>query len=321
MRTRNKEAAVMKHDDNQLSRLMLGTVQFGLNYGIANRTGQPSYETVREIIALAIEGGVNCFDTAALYGESEEVLGKAFTELGARDTVTIATKVVAISPDHADMKTVDKIVEESVTTSLKRLRLERLSICLFHKEDNFCFIESLLRLKERGLVDKVGSSVITPEGASKIISSGLADAIQIPSSMLDHRFLRSGLTQQACKNRIHLFVRSIYLQGLLFVDESDILPELSEVIPVLRNLRTLAQQAGMSLAELAVRYVLSLDGVTSVVIGVETLQQMKDNLLLFGKGPLSDDLVRAIDKAVPNLSDQILMPNRWSKRMPDVSGK
>jgi aryl-alcohol dehydrogenase-like predicted oxidoreductase len=304
-----------------ISKSTLGTVQFGLNYGIANRTGQPSYKTVREILSIAIEGGVNCFDTAAGYGESEEVLGKAFAELGVLDKITVATKVAAISTEHHDLKTVDRIVEDSVTTSLKRLRLQVLPICLFHREDNFCHIDSLLRLKDRGLVGMVGSSVITPAATSKIVSSGLAEAIQIPTSLLDHRFSRVGIIAEAHNRRIDLFVRSVYLQGLLFVAEEDLLPELAEVNPVLRKLRTLAREADMNLAELAVRYVLSLEGITSIVIGVETPEQMKDNLILFRKGRLPVDLILAINETVPDLPAHILMPNRWSKRMPDAVGK
>ncbi|MFA5865791.1 MAG: aldo/keto reductase [Phycisphaerae bacterium] len=309
------------NNKGEFSRLMLGTVQFELNYGIANRTGQPSYETVREILSIAIEGGVNCFDTTAGYGESEEVLGKAFVELNVLDKITVVTKVTAISTEHHDAKTVDRIVEDSVMTSLKGLRMQVLPICLFHREENFCHIDSLLRLKDRGLLDKVGSSVITPDVTSKIVSSGVAEAVQIPTSLLDHRFSRVGIIAEAHKRRIDLFVRSVYLQGLLFVAEEDILPELTDVIPVLRKLRSLAREAGMNLAELAVRYVLSLEGITSIVIGVETPQQMKDNLVLFRKGRLPVDLIFAINEAVPDLPDHILMPNRWSKRMPDVAGK
>ncbi|NCC93899.1 MAG: hypothetical protein EOM10_11550, partial [Opitutae bacterium] len=79
--------------DYHLSRLMLGTVQFGLSYGIANRQGRPSYAVVRDILACAFEGGVNCLDTAAAYGESEELIGRALRELGLADRVIVVTKV------------------------------------------------------------------------------------------------------------------------------------------------------------------------------------------------------------------------------------
>jgi aryl-alcohol dehydrogenase-like predicted oxidoreductase len=83
----------VQSEDLGLSRLMLGTVQFGLSYGIASRSGEPSYETARNILACAYDGGVNCLDTAPGYGISEEILGKAMAELGIADRVVVVSKV------------------------------------------------------------------------------------------------------------------------------------------------------------------------------------------------------------------------------------
>ena len=83
-----------------LSMLTLGTVQFGLPYGIANTHGQPAYETARDIIACAVEGGVNVLDTAVSYGESEAVVGRALAELGIADRVLVVSKIPAMGrPD------------------------------------------------------------------------------------------------------------------------------------------------------------------------------------------------------------------------------
>jgi aryl-alcohol dehydrogenase-like predicted oxidoreductase len=302
----------------ELSQLMLGTVQFGLSYGIANKVGQPSYETVRNIITCAFEGGVNCFDTAPLYGTSEEILGKVLRELQIVNKVTVVTKVAHMADDYSSLRVVDQVVEESVVTSLKRLHLEILPICIFHKESDFRYVDSLLKLKDKGLVRHIGSSVMTPKATGEIISSGLAQALQIPTNILDHRFSHSGITAEAKKRGVALFVRSIYLQGLILLPEEEILPELEEVKPVLRKIRGLAAEAGMSASELAARYVLGLEGLTCAVVGLETVEQMQQNIELFSKGPLDPDLMQAAVKAVPDLSDIILMPNKWSKRMPDA---
>jgi aryl-alcohol dehydrogenase-like predicted oxidoreductase len=301
-----------------LSRLMLGTVQFGLNYGIANRVGQPTYETAREIIACAYDGGVTCLDTAALYGDSEEVLGRALSDLKIADRMTVATKVCHLADDLSASEA-DAIVEESVACSLRRLRLDVLPICLFHDEDNFIrYADSLLKLRDRGVVRCAGSSVTTPEAALRITRSGLADAVQMPTSVLDRRFVRSGVCEEAARQGIALFARSIYLQGLLLMPEDDVLPELADVIPVRRNLQALATQAGMSISELAVRYVLAMSGITSAVVGVDSVAQMRENVALFNKGPLPEDLFGAVADAVPDLPESILFPAKWSKRMPDA---
>ncbi len=307
-----------KINDLKLSRLMLGTVQFGLNYGIANRAGQPSYETARSIIECAYEGGVNCLDTASLYGESEEVLGRALAELKLAGKMVVATKVCHMA-EGLSASDADKVVEESVTQSLKRLKMDTLPICLFHTENNFLsYIESLMKLKERGLIKYIGSSVNTPIGAKQVIQSDLAEAMQMPSSVLDHRFIRLGICDKAAERGAALFVRSIYLQGLILMPEEDILPELAEVIPVRRNLKALADQAGITMAELAVRYMLGVSGITSLVVGVDSPDQMRENIALFNKGSLDADLQAAIEKAVPDLSEKILFPGNWSKRMADA---
>lgn len=78
---------------------MLGTVQLGRPYGVANRTGQPALYDVRKIVRTAIDSGVNCFDTAATYGTSEEVLGKVFHDLGVGDELFVVTKTRPLNED------------------------------------------------------------------------------------------------------------------------------------------------------------------------------------------------------------------------------
>ncbi|MDO9542162.1 MAG: aldo/keto reductase, partial [Kiritimatiellia bacterium] len=147
-----------------LSQLMLGTVQFGMSYGIANKTGQPSYQTVLKILENAVAHGVNCLDTASAYGDSEEALGRALRELGIADKIVVVTKVPAMN-DNLQPKQADSFIEEAVKTSLKRLQLEVLPICLFHQERDAVYAESLLRMKKKGLVKHIGISANSPEAA------------------------------------------------------------------------------------------------------------------------------------------------------------
>lgn len=303
----------------ELSQLMLGTVQFGLEYGIANKSGQPSYREVLHILTAAHEGGINCFDTAPTYGTSEEVLGKALAELGLKDKFVAITKVRHMAEDFSSAQAADEFVEESITNSLRRLNLDVLPICLFHAENNFRYIESLLKLKDKGLVRHIGSSVITPPVTANIIASGQAEALQIPTSILDHRFTRAGLFDEAQRRGIAIFVRSVYLQGLVLIPEAEIPEDIAAVIPVRRELQNLAREAGLSMEELAARYVLSLSGCTCAVVGMETVQQVRHNVSLFSKGPLEAAIVQAIEAIVPDLPENIVKPFLWSKRMPDVT--
>jgi aryl-alcohol dehydrogenase-like predicted oxidoreductase len=137
----------------------------------------------------------------------------------------------------------------------------------------------------------------------------------MPSSILDHRFLRQGIPSLAASRGTALFVRSIYLQGLLLMPEKDVMAEHAAVIPVRRALEAIAREAGMGVAELAVRYMLSLSGISCLVIGVDTEAQMRENTSLFSRGPLAADLCALIERAVPDLPDSILYPGNWSKKM------
>jgi len=297
--------------DLTLSRLMLGTVQLGMAYGIANKTGQPSYEQARDILACAYSGGVTCFDTAAAYGASEKVLGRALAELGIADKVVVATKVRHLGDAALSVRTAARMIEASVVGSLRALGLEALPICLFHREQDFRHAECLLRLKDKGLVRHIGASVMTPEAAREIIGSGLAQALQIPANLVDHRFVRQGILAEAQRGGVAVFVRSVYLQGLLLMPEREIPSHLRAIAPVRRDLEALARGAGMSLAELAVRYVLGLEGLTCALVGVESVEQMRQNLGLFAQGPLEPALMQAIAEMVPELPETLVMPTKW----------
>ncbi len=296
-----------------LSRLMLGTVQFGMPYGVANRTGQPAYAEVRAIVAAALEGGVNCFDTAAAYGTSEAVLGRALHELGVAGQVVVVTKVRALeAAERADPALAAAVIERSVAASCARLRLDCLPIVLFHREADAVHLDVLERLRDRGWLRAAGVSCDNRPGpASEFVAAGRVSALQLPGNALDRRHERSGVFRQAAAHGIAVFLRSVYLQGLLIMPEATIPAALREVVPVRRVLADLAAQAGMNLAELALRYMLGREGVTCVLAGVETVAQVRENVAICGRGPLPPDLAAAIDQAVPALPETLLTPSAW----------
>lgn len=300
--------------DYSLSRLMLGTVQFGLDYGIANQAGRPPYETARDILACALAGGVNGLDTAAAYGESESVLGRALAELDAADRTTVITKVTHFDPTVATAEA-ERIIRDSVACSLQRLRLNALPVCLLHSEKYMRHLGVLRRLKAEGLIRHIGVSVgHDPRPPLEMIAAGAVDALQVPANVLDPRHRLAGVFEAARKKGVAVFVRSVYLQGLLLMPEAAVPPVLAEVIPTRRRLAALAQAAGMTLAELAVRYMLGVDGVTCALTGVETVAQMRENIALFENGGLDPALMHAAEEAAGELPERILSPILWPKK-------
>ncbi|WP_373649351.1 aldo/keto reductase [Schlesneria sp. DSM 10557] len=299
-----------------LSRLMLGTVQFGLPYGVANRTGQPDYRDVLKILTAAIEGGVNCFDTAAAYGNSEEILGRALRELKVTDRVTVVTKFKPLTPEElADPALARAALEASVESSRQRLQLDCLPIVLFHRETDAVHRPALESLQESGKLRYVGVSCAHfPGPPHSYVESGLMSALQLPANLLDRRHESSGIFRDAAAREVAVFIRSAFLQGLLVMPERDIPAELQAVIPARRRLEQLSRGAGIDLAELALRYLLSQDAVTSVLVGVETVEQVEENLARFERGPLPPDLFNAIQSESFDLPELIVTPGMWSPR-------
>lgn len=295
------------------SRLVLGTAQFGTDYGVANRTGRPSFATVCAIIREAHAGGVDVLDTAPAYGGSEEWIGRALQELGLREQMRVATKIGPLPQDLSRQEAARQI-EASVTDSLKKLGLERIPLCLFHREYNIQYVDELLALRARGLVEAAGVSLVSPEFGWKALRIPQLTAWQIPSNLLDRRYTHSGLTAAAKSAGVAVLVRSVYLQGLLLMDDAATPPFLREVIPARQQLREIARRFGLPLEELAMRAILSRPDVQSVVVGMETVAQAKENVALFAKGPLPADALAAIEAFQPNLPEYVYSPPDWESR-------
>lgn len=294
------------------SRLVLGTVQFGMDYGVANRTGRPPYPVVREIIREACAGGADVLDTAPAYGGSEEWIGRALRELGLGERVRVATKIAPLPPDLSRPEAA-RLIEGSVIDSLRRLGLEQIPFCLFHREANLAYADELLALRARGLVGTAGVSLVSPGGAATALRIPELAFWQIPSNLFDRRFTHSGLAAAARAAGIAVAVRSVYLQGLLLMDDAATPPHLRGVIPARQQLRELASRFGLSLGELALRAMLSRPDVTSLVVGMETVAQARENVALFARGPLPPEILAAIAAFDPNLPESVVSPTEWEK--------
>lgn len=296
-----------------LSQMMLGTVQFGMPYGVANRTGQPDYDSVVAIIRQALDGGVNALDTAAAYGTSEEVLGRALKQLGIAEKLFIVTKVRPLTEaELTDPRLAAAAIEASVHESRRRLQLDLLPGVLFHRESDAVYGNVLVDLRNRGLLEFAGISCGNfPGPAATFTNSGLVSALQIPGNILDRRHQLSGIFTRASSLGIAVFLRSVYLQGLLVMPEAEIPSHLAEIIPCRNQLEAIARDAGLPMAELALRYMLSQPGITSILTGVETVSQVQENLDMFARGPLSPDLVAAVEKLSLQPPEYVITPTIW----------
>lgn len=296
------------------SPLMLGTVQFGVDYGIANKAGKPSADAVREMLSYAWENGVNCLDTASAYGDSEIVVGNALEELQLAHQMKIVSKVAHI-PDGLSSAALKEFIQKSVTDSLQRLKVDYLDVCLFHHEKYFYAMDILAELKEQGVIKAAGVSFsgLSFDDAGKVLSSPLLDAVQVPGSLLDRRFETGSPSGFALarERAIPVFVRSTYLQGLLLMENAP--PRLAEMQPALDAIGNLSLQYNLSREALCVRYMLGVSGVTSLLMGVDNLNQLRENIALINEGPLPPEIHQHVTETLPLLPVDFLCPYLWPK--------
>lgn len=293
----------------EFSKLMLGTVQFGLKYGINNTSGQPSLDTVKAILRTAADGGINVLDTARNYGESEEVLGIALAETGLDKHFKIISKV-KLFPDDITPEAVPGWIERSVQSSLTMLKRDMLDGLLLHNEKDLPYLDKLDAALSNNWSRAVGASLDSIAGSPAEYTSTLMMA-QVPGNILDRRFFK---TAQAIKSRGGaVFVRSVYLQGLLFKPAEDIAVKFGPVLEVRQQLENLCKAAGITPAELYFRYLLSHDFIDCVLTGVDSVAQLQENIQVAARGPLSDDMLAEVEKIVPEIDEKYVRPSSWSQ--------
>jgi len=298
------------HEDG-VDRLVLGTAQLGMPYGIANRSGQPDASQGRAIVEAAWEAGIRTFDTARGYGESEVVLGRALADMKVSRQARIVTKV-PVPSDASRKGTLKRVVAES----LDRLGVPQVYGLLWHSEQVLDVLDEGLRTDMAevawdGMTVHWGVSVYTPAKALQAIETGVFDLLQLPANVLDRRFAEAGVFEKAREKRISVHIRSVFLQGLLLLDPETIPQSMGFASPVLKSLRSISEEMGLTRRELALQYVKARFPHASVVIGMETAQQVRENGVAWSACSMSDLWTRRLESAYPQVDASILDPSKW----------
>jgi len=297
----------IEFEDQKLSKLSFGTVQIGLDYGISNTKGKPTQTTANEIISYLIEDGINCFDTAVAYGNSEEVLGHA---LNAQDNVNIISKV------KSELFTTD--LEETVTSSLKRLQTNKLFGLLLHDSEllsdwNAQKTATVSLLQEKGLIDYFGVSIYTSEEFDVAIKNPIIRIIQIPFNLFDQRAINDEWFRKAKEANKLIFIRSIFLQGLFFMNADQLTGNLVEAVPYLKEMHAIRTKLDLSIAEFTMAYVDSVATDAVILFGCDTLDQAKENISSYFNLPvINKEVLNKINSKFTNIPEYITNPGHWS---------
>jgi len=322
-RTDELRCPSIKTSDGRIrSRLTLGTVQLGMPYGIANRSGMPSENESRLLLQNAIDAGISAVDTARAYGVAEERLG-ALLSAAYRDRISIITKLDVLSeiPDSAPRDWVRSAVDASVYRSCNALRAKRIDTLLLHRwahHDawNGAAWGRLLEMKQDGLLEVIGASVSNPVEAIAALDDAHLGHLQCPVNILDWRW-RSEAFLQAVQRRpdVIIHARSVLLQGLLSLEPAA-WPRMSgfDARSLCSMLDKIASDFGrLDRIDLCLAYVRALPWVTSLVIGMEHSDQLRVNLRYMQTPPLDTDQVGLIQDSLPHVSEMILNPAQWKQ--------
>ncbi|RKY68208.1 MAG: hypothetical protein DRP97_06590 [Candidatus Latescibacterota bacterium] len=308
--------------ERKISRFGIGTVQFGLDYGINNKTGQVPYSDVLSIFETALENGVNFIDTSRVYGTSEETIGKALREIGAVDDFILCTKLDISENYHEKSdETVRGEVQDSLRQSLEALRIDTIPVYLLHRPEHRTFRDGLIwdYLKEastKGMIGRLGVSIADgPSEAIECFEDPALEAIQIPYNVFDARWDKAGVLKVASERGIAVFNRSSYLKGLLLMEMDEVPEHVTESLCYKESLNRIAAEAGLGVKEMALRYVFSVPEITSTIIGIDSQVQFKENLRIYEKGPLDGVLIQRIKTAFRDIPEYVLNPFLWDQRL------
>ena len=285
-------------------KLALGTAQFGLDYGVANKSGQVPLDQAGRMIHDAWHLGFDTLDTAITYGDSESRLG----QIGITDWRVI-TKLSSL-PDMVD--DIATWVEAEVTKSMTRLGVARLQGLLLHRPLELLspsgadLYRAMVVLRERGLVSQIGISVYGPEELDALFSAFRFDLVQAPLSIVDRRLADSGWLQRMVCDGIEVHVRSVFLQGLLLMESSARLPAFRRWQPLWQAWDVWLAESGLSPLAACLRYVESQLEVSRIVVGAGSSAQLKE-IVAACAGPLPS-LPNNLQCDDPNL----LVPSNWT---------
>jgi len=288
----------------------IGTAQFGMNYGIANQSGQPGQAEINKIVNYAVGNGIRYFDTAQAYGYSERSLGGAVRKLSVLNKIRIISK---LSPDI--QKSSSKVIVESVKASLKKLNVNSLYGFLAHRIEvikSESFSTAIKILKKEGMITKAGVSVYTPEEALKVIKHNEVNILQIPFNILDKRWIEYGIIEAAEANNIQVFFRSIFLQGLIFLDEKELIVRKMEwAKPYLKEFYGLVKEMPFSSIELAFGILRNVPGNNAIIMGLDSLNQLQQNLGIIEKSVITEKISDEWWVNLPTFPEKFLNPSLW----------
>jgi aryl-alcohol dehydrogenase-like predicted oxidoreductase len=265
-------------------RLVLGTVQFGLAYGVSHKDGAVPADEAGRILDLAWRSGARTLDTAAAYGESEQVIGSLAVSAGF-GVITKTLPIRAAALDEADIAA----IEEGFRASLEKLRRRSVDALLIHNVQNLqgplgaALWSRLERFRAEGAAARIGISVYDVSEAEQALERFPIEIVQLPLNVFDQKAVRSGGLERLAARGVIIHARSVFLQGLLLMDPSDLPANLSQAATVIERWRADCAREGVTPVAAALGFVLAQPTVTKLVVGVHSREHLSAYLAALGQ--------------------------------------
>ncbi len=285
-----------------LEKIILGTAQFGLDYGINNKVGRPSDIKLEKILLQAYNNNIFLLDTAEIYGDAHKRIGKYHLKY--------PSKKFNIISKFYEPKFSGNFINH-ISKNLSELNVDILYAYLFHNLNDLKKysknVDQLIKLKEEGSINKLGVSLYTNDEIEQVLNRfDFIDLIQIPFNIFDNTNLKGIVISRIKEKGIEVHTRSAFLQGLFF---SDKLPNnLISLQPYIDILYKISSKYSMTISEIALNYCLNQPNIDKVLIGIDTKIQLMENIS--GLKYLSLDIMDEINNIYVK-NTKLLNPVNW----------
>lgn len=294
-----------------LSRIGLGTAQFGSRYGISNRQGQPDEREVAAILERAVAAGIDLFDTATAYGDAERIIGRHLPRGRTPRIVSKVPPVAAAAVQAGD----GRAWLEAVAASLDRLRVGKLHAVLVHRASDFAKLgwqhlaDALAQARQRGLTEHIGASVYDADQLALIGSRFAPEIVQLPLNALDRRLIDSGMLARLKSAGTEIHARSIFLQGLLLMPPHDMPEFFAPVRGPIGSLQQGWRAQGLSALAGCLAFALRRPEIDAAIVGVNRLAELDEIIAAVAAAEHT-----AVDPGVPtNIDATYLDSSRWPR--------
>jgi len=284
-------------------KLILGTVQLGLDYGIGKK--KPSLKESLNILNYAIDNNIMTFDTAQGYGNSELILSNISDR-----NVRIITKISFDENTYS-------YIHNKVIKSINNLGINKIDTLLLHKYKDFeneILINNLVKIKSNNLICKLGVSVYTVEEAITVLKNSNFNLLQIPFNYLDNQWNNQEFQKLISKKEIEIHVRSIFLQGIL-VNDFKYWPKIDnfDLRYIYNSINLLCKKYNVTKVELVVGFIKSIKWIDGVIFGVDNIKQLEENVKIFSETrKFKDNEINEIKEMFSNIPKKLINPSLWS---------